>query len=110
MKFVPDLPSSPVAPATSPEVKALTGVRRAKPVQARTQPPLIVQPHVRREAPPEAPEEKERRHDPHVDGERRIYCRRLWHEPFLIESRSGRERRRHNQRADDPTEHIDVEA
>jgi hypothetical protein len=51
---------------------------------------------------------EEKRHDPHVHGERRIYCRRTEHLPILVELRSGMERRRHNQRSDDITEHVDV--
>jgi len=52
-------------------VKALAGIKRAKPVQERTLPPLVVQPHMRREVPVEAAKREEKRHDPHVHGERR---------------------------------------
>jgi hypothetical protein len=107
MKFVPSLSPPATAPEIAPEVQALSGVKRARPVQARISPPLIVQPHVRHEVPPEIEVEAERRHDPHANGERRTYCRRVEHRPMLIELRSGRERRRHNQRASDITEHID---
>ncbi|MDD5384474.1 MAG: hypothetical protein PHG89_06305 [Gallionella sp.] len=102
------LPPPVIAPETGPEVKALAGVQRAKPVQVRTLPLLVVQPHARHEAPPEAAENEEKRHDSHVHGERRIYCRRIEHLPILVELRSGINRRRHNQRASDITEHIDV--
>ena len=72
-------------------------------------PPLVIQSHSQREGEPEIVEQQERRYDQHVYGERRIYCRRIEHLPILIELRSGIERRRHNQREGDVTEHIDVE-
>ena len=108
MQYVPSLLSPGTAPETGSEVKALAGIRRAKPVQARTLPPLVVQPHARHEAPPEAAGDEERRHDPHVHGERRLYCRRLQHLPMLVELRSEIDRRQRNQRANDIAEHIDV--
>lgn len=110
MQYVPSLTPPVTAPETGPEVKALAGVKRAKPVQARTLPPLVVQPHARYEAPPEAAGNEEKRHDPHVYGERRTYCRRIEHLPILVELRSGIDRRRHNQRAGDIAEHVDVKA
>ena len=110
MKYVPSLPPSATVPETGPEVTALAGIKRVKPVQARTLPPLVVQPHTRYEAPPGIAGQEEKRHDPHVHGERRTYCRRIEHLPVLVEFRSGGERRRHNQRADDTTEHVDIEA
>lgn len=87
-------------------VSALTAVKGVKAVQPRTLPPLVTMPH--EHEPPQ--ESAERRHDPQIQGERRIYCRRLQHLPVLLELRSGLERRHHNQRAGDPTEHIDIEA
>lgn len=113
MKYVPSLPPPATGAETGLDVKALAGVKRAKPVEARTLPPLVVQPHARREAPPEdagkeAAEKKEKRHDPHVYGERRVYSRRLERLPMPVELRSGISRRRHNQRASDITEHVDV--
>ncbi|MDP2143998.1 MAG: hypothetical protein Q8J80_07685 [Gallionella sp.] len=88
-------------------VSALTAVNGVKAVQPRTLPPLVTMPHEHHEPPQES---AERRHDPQIQGERRIYCRRLQHLPVLLELRSGLERRHHNQRAGDPTEHIDIEA
>ncbi|MDP2694121.1 MAG: hypothetical protein Q8O58_04535 [Gallionella sp.] len=107
MKYVPSLPPPVTGVETGLEVKALARVKRAKPVQARTLPPLVVQPHARHEAPPEVAGNEEKRHDPHVHGERRIYCRRIEHLPILVELRSGIDRHRHNQRAGDIAEHID---
>ncbi|HEU0233578.1 MAG TPA: hypothetical protein VFQ94_00400 [Gallionella sp.] len=108
MQYVPSLPPPVTAPETGPEVKALAGIKRAKPVQARTLPPLVVQPHARREATPDAAGKEEKRHNPHVYGERRIYCRRIERLPMLVELRSEIDRRRRNQRASDIAEHIDV--
>lgn len=110
MKYAPSLPAPVTGAGAGLEVKALAGINRVKPVQARTLPPLVVQPHARHETPPEDAGKEEKRHDPQVHGERRIYCRRTEHLPILAELRSGMERRRHHQRADDITEHIDVKA
>lgn len=114
MKFVPSLPPPVTGTELGLEVKALAAVQRAKPVQARTLPPLVMQPHARHEAPPEVAEKEEdsgkeeKRHDPHVYGERRLYCRRLERLPMLVELRSEIDRRRRNQRVSDIAEHIDV--
>ena len=43
-------------------------------------------------------QEGEKRHDPHVHGDRRIYCHCIEHLPVLIELHSGVEWCRHNQR------------
>lgn len=110
MKYVPSLPPPITGVETGPEVKALAGIKRAKPVQARTLPPLVVQPHVEHEASPEVARKEEKRRNPHPHGERRIYCRRIEHLPVLVELRSVLERRRRNQRASDITEHVDVKA
>ena len=110
MKYVPSLPPPATGAVAGLEVKALAGIKRPRPVQARTLPPLVVQPHTRHEAPAGTAVEEEKRHDPHVHGERRVYCRRIEHLPVLVELRSGMERRRHNQRAGDITEHVDVKA
>jgi len=110
MKFVPTLPPPATAPETGPKVKALAGIKRARPVQARISPPLIVQPHARRKAPRGGGGKEEKRRNPHTHGERRIYCRRFERLPMLVELRSVRERRRRNQRASDITEHVDVKA
>jgi hypothetical protein len=87
-------------------VYGLTSVKAAKIVQPRTLQPLVTPPHERSEPQGEA----ERWHERNPQGERRTYCRRSRHLPVLAELRSGLERRRHNQRAEDPTEHVDIEA
>jgi len=106
MKYVPSIPPPVTGTGTGLEVDALAAVKRAKPVQPRTLPPLVVQP--RHEAPPEAAGKEEKRHDPQGHGERRVYCRRLERRSILVELRSEIDRRQNNQRASDITEHIDV--
>lgn len=107
MKIVPDLPPPITVVKDRLEVQALTEVKPAKPVQARTLPPLVVQRHKRHEAPSDLAGLQEKRHDTHVHGERRTYCRRIEHLPFLVELRSLTDRRRHKQREGDATEHVD---
>jgi len=109
MKYVPSLPQPVVGMGTGLEVKALAGIRRTKPVQARTLPPLVVQPHSQREGEPDITDQQDRRHEPHIHGERRTYCRRIEHLTVLIDLRSEIDRRRHNQREGDTVEHIDLE-
>ena len=108
MQYISSIPPPTTVPETGLEVQALAGVKHAKPVHARTSPPLVVQPHTRREAHPDIIGEGEKRHDTNVFGERRIYCRRIEHLSILIELRSIIDRRRHNQRVSDMTEHVDV--
>lgn len=109
MKIVPNLPAPMPVAENILEVKALAGVKPSRPAQERTLPPLVIQPRSQREGEPEIVEQQERRYEQHIYGERRIYCRRIEHLPILIELRSEIERRRHNQREGDMTEHIDVE-
>jgi hypothetical protein len=92
------------------DVKALTRVKLAKHVQERTLPALVTQRHERLETPSKLAEPQEKRHDTHVHGERRTYCRRIEHLPTLVELRSVADRRRHKQRDDDETEHVDEKA
>ena len=76
-------------------------------VQQRTLPPLVVQ-H-QSPVPVKPAEQQERRIEASFQGERRTYCRRIEHLPILVELRSELERRRHNLRTDDTTEHVDEE-
>ena len=107
MRFVPSLPPPITVAKEGLELKALARVKPAKPVQARTLPPLVVQRHARSEAPRDHTGQQERRHDAQVHGERRTYCRRIEHLPILVELRSGIDRRRQKQRGGDLTEHVD---
>ncbi len=104
MKIVPSLPPIVTAPENRLDVKPLTRINPIKPVQERELPLEYEQPKKNVEV------HEERRQDAEVHGERRTYCRRIEHQPFLIELRSGLDRRRSTQREDDETEHIDEEA
>jgi hypothetical protein len=106
MKIVPDPPQPITVAKAGLEVEALAPVKAAKPVQPGTQQPLAVQ-REQHHASPDIAGQEERRHDVHVHGERRTYCRRIEHLPILVELRAGYDRRRHNQRGDDLTEHVD---
>jgi hypothetical protein len=110
MKYVPSLPPVVTAVTDRLDVYALSRVKPAKPVQARTLVPLVVLPHGEARTSGEVAEQPDGRHDPHLHGERRSYCRRVKHLPVLLELRSGPDRRRHNQRGGDTLEHVDVEA
>ena len=106
MRFVPSLPPPITVAKESLKLKALARVKPVRPVQAHTQPPLVVQRHVRSEV-PDHTGQQERRHDASFQGERRTYCRRIEHLPILVELRSGIDRRRQKQRGADLTEHVD---
>ena len=108
MRFVPDLPPPITVGKEGLEVKALTQVKAARPVQARTLPPLVLQQPTLLEEASDPVELEENRHDSHFHGERRMYCRRIEQLPILVELRSGIDRRRHKRRDVDETEHIDV--
>jgi hypothetical protein len=108
MKYVPSLPPPLTGAVDRYEWRALPRVQATHPVQPRSLPPLVFQ-RRRREPLRAAVEQPERRHDPHVNGERRSYCRRTEHLPVLLELRSGIDRRRHAQRATDHAEHVDEE-
>jgi hypothetical protein len=114
MKYVPSLPPVVTGVTDRLDVYALTRVKPVKPVQERTLVPLVVHPHGEVKDKPGASEDVAeqpvRRHDPHLQGERRVYCRRVKQQPILIELRSGPDRRRHNQRGSDTLDHVDVEA
>jgi hypothetical protein len=107
MKIVPSLPPAVTVAKNELEVDALAPVKAVKPVQSRTLPSLVVQPHARHQASPDMTAQQEKRHDVHVHGERRIYCRRMEHLSILVELRAGFDRRQHKQREDDITEHVD---
>ncbi len=107
MRFVPSLTPPLTAVKEGLKLQALARVKPVKPVQASPSPPLKAQRHPPPEASGDHTGSPERRYDAHVHGERRTYCRRIEHLPILIELRSGIDRRRHQQRAGDLTEHID---
>lgn len=110
MKYVPSLPSPVTGAVDRYAWRQLPRVQATHPVQPRSLPPLIFQ-RPRHEAAREAGAAAvERRQDTHPAGERRTYCRRTGRRPMLLELRSGKERRRHAQRATDLADHIDEEA
>lgn len=109
MKYVPSLPPPVSGIEDWRQKRALAAVRRTKPVQPRTLPPLVIQPHRSHQDVAEEPvQEVERRELAHE--ERRKYCRRISRQPMLEELRSGVERRHNRQRGDDDVDHIDEEA
>ena len=109
MKYVPSLSPPITVPGDRLRANALARVRPAKPVQARTVPPLVTHPLRQHETSQEQIQHEERRHAEPLQEERRAYCRRVSHQPVMEELRSAIERRRHKQRGADSTEHIDEE-
>jgi hypothetical protein len=104
MRYVPSISSTTTSPDTRP-VRGLSATHAVKPVHPREQPvPIIEQHAAHREA--AQPAGQQPRRDA-VTGERRKVCRRVSHQPVLVEFRSGVDRRRHNLRAGDVVEHID---
>lgn len=106
MRYVQSLPPV-VRPAPDDgSVKAATAVNPTAAVSERTLPPLIFRPH----QPPAPQPAINRRWLPRQGGigaDRRHYCRRVQQQNVLLELRSGHDRRRHCQRADDITTAID---
>jgi hypothetical protein len=111
MKYVPSFPPVVTGVADSLDAHALSPVKPVKLVQQRTLPPLVVHRQMHFDAAPvEVAKRQERRNDPHLQGERRTYCRRFDHPSLLAELRSRMERRRRTQRKSDMAEHVDEEA
>lgn len=103
MQNVPSIPPPTYTGLGGREVKGLTDAHAVKPVQERGQPSPDKQHEHRHEA--------EHHEHPEVQQEdRRKYCRRVSHQPVLVELRSGIERRRHNLFVGGIVEHIDEEA
>jgi hypothetical protein len=110
MKYVPSLPPVVSGVADSLDVYALSRVKPAKPVEERILPPLVLHRQMQFDAATsEIDNRQERRNDPHLQGERRTYCRRIDHPSLLAQLRSRMERRRRKQRMSDTTEHVDEE-
>jgi hypothetical protein len=108
MQLVPIIPQPRVGVEDSLEVQGIAAVKRAKPVQERTLPPLLTQPH---EPPLQLVFEVYGEEGPQRTqlAERRIICRRLHHLSILEELRSAIDRRKRIQRGTDFSLHIDVE-
>ncbi len=105
MRYVPTI-SSTTASTTTRQVRALSAAPAVKPVFPRAQ---SDHPSGGRTAPQHesvAPAAEQERRTV-VFEDRRKARRRVNHLPVLVELRSGVERRRHNLREGDITEHID---
>ena len=101
MRFVPSVTT--VSTSTNPrEVKGLSAAYAVKPVHPRE--PVAPTVTVNHEAAPPVERQHHREAPPE---DRRKACRRVSHQPVLVELRSGVERRRHNLRADDIVDHVD---
>ena len=110
MKYVSDTPAVITGETDSLDVYPLSSVKPAKPVQERTLPPLVVHPQASfTDASLKMARHQEQRNAPDVKTDRRMYCRRIEHPSYLVELRSRMERRRHRQRINDATEHVDEE-
>jgi hypothetical protein len=111
MRYVPNLPPPLTAPEETGELHALAAVKPVKPVQQRTLVPIVKQRFAERE-PTEGGQiaptgsEIERR----TGADRRTYCRRIQHQPVLLDLRPGVDRRHRSQRKTDIATSIDEEA
>jgi hypothetical protein len=105
MRYVPSISPATTSPDTRP-VRGLSATYAVKPVHPREKIVPVIEHHaVHREA--AQPVEPQR---DVLAEERRKVCRRVSHQPVLVEFRSGVDRRRHNFRAGDVVEHIDEQA
>ena len=106
MRYVPSIPPVTTSPNTR-QVRGLTAAQAVKPVFPREQPLPYVEQHTSHQR--EALSVEQQPLEMSVE-DRRKACRRVSHQPVLVELRSGQDRRRHNLRGDDATEHIDETA
>ena len=104
MRYAPSLPPPVTTVEDWREVRALSAVRRARPVQTPVQ-TVVTHPQHRAVEPPPAIDRRVPEHE-----SRRKVCRRVLHQPMLEELRSGMERRKSRQRDGDDIDHIDEEA
>ncbi|MDZ4203134.1 MAG: hypothetical protein U1C96_13425 [Gallionella sp.] len=104
MRFVSSIP--PVAGfIEGREVKRISRIRAVTPVASGELSALVVEhPHQAYVAPVKREDRR------YVMEERRKACRRVSHQPVLVELRSGIDRRHHNLREGDIVDHIDEEA
>ena len=104
MRYVSSIPPATTSPNTR-QVGGLTAIHSVKAVQLQEQSvPKVEQQTVHEEA---ARLAELQRHREVLFVDRRKVCRRLNHQPVLVELRSGVERRRHNLREGDVVDHID---
>lgn len=107
MRYVPSLPPVTTSPNTR-QVKGLSAAQAVKPVYPREQPESYTAPQAVQQAAAGVQQQPSHRMQPFED--RRKACRRVSHQPVLVELRSGIDRRRHNLRKGDVVEHIDEQA
>ena len=108
MRYVPSIQSTTASP-TNRQVNRPSAAQAVKPIFPREQPVLPhVEPHAAHQEPAHPVEPQQHRRLAFED--RRKACRRVSHLPVLVELRSGIDRRRHNLREGDITEHIDESA
>ena len=101
MRYVPSITPA-VDYVEGREVKRVNSVRALKSVSGGEQIALVAEHPHGAYVPPVKHEERRE-----VMEERRKACRRVSHQPVLLELRSGVERRHHNLREGDIVEHID---
>ena len=104
MRYVSSLPPATTTPNTR-RPQGLTRIHAVKPVPADEQAVPTVQQQAPRQEPVPAVRQQYQRATPFED--RRKTCRRVSHQPVLVDLRSGPDRRRRNLRADDLIDHID---
>lgn len=107
MRYVQSLPPIVEPVPDSGAVKPVAGTHATPRVRERTLPALVYHPHA---PPPQAPAINRRVRPPAAAGDRRRLCRRLRDVPVLLELRSGKDRRRRNQRRGDLATAIDEQA
>lgn len=113
MRYVPSLPPPTLTGLGTREVRGVMRARPIRPTRVRSNPEANVDigptHELRPEAPPVAPIPEVEHRVVHPE-ERRVACRRVAHQPVLLDLRSGLDRRHHKMRGSDLTEHIDEEA
>ncbi len=110
MRYVPSLPPPTLTGIGTREVRGVMRTRPIRPTRILSHPEAAVdlgEKHEPRPAVVPAPPVEHRTVHPE---ERRVLCRRVGHQPVLFDLRAGLDRRRHNLRGTDLTEHIDEEA
>jgi hypothetical protein len=110
MRYVPSLPPPTLTGIGTREVRGVMRTRPIRPTRIRDHPEVVVDLGEMHEPLPEAVPVPAVEHRTIHPEERRVVCRRVSHQPVLLDLRSGIDRRRHNLRGTDLTEHIDEEA
>jgi hypothetical protein len=104
MRYVTNLPPVPTSPNTR-QPQGLTHIHAVKPVPTDKEAVPSVQQQAQRQVPTPPVKQQYQRAEPFED--RRKICRRMSHQPVLVELRSGIERRKRRTRNGDLIDHID---